>query len=174
MDIEGRELLDLKVEQGKDNNLKKLANDISYTQLDGILYYIAEEPVVGLKLVIPEHLRNVVLQACHEDLGHQGIDKTYDRIRQKYHWPGIYKTVVHHVSKCVPCNSRNLKQQKPPLQKMDTVSVPFQKIAVDTCGPILPHRLVTNIYLPLSTCILDGQNFSLYPINPLRPSQKCC
>ena len=83
----------MEVEQGRDNNLKKLAYDISYTKLNGILYYIAEEPVVGLKLVIPEHLRNVVLQACHEELGHQGIDKTYDRIRQKYYWPGIYETV---------------------------------------------------------------------------------
>ena len=94
----------MEIEQGKDNNLKKLASDISYTQLDGILYYIAEEPVVGLKLVIPEHLHNIVLQACHEELGHQGIYKTYDQIRQN-HWPGIYKTVVHHVSKCIPCNS---------------------------------------------------------------------
>ena len=145
LDIEGREPLDMKVEQRKDNNLKKVANDISYTQLDGILYYIAEEPVVGLKLVIPEHLRNVVLQACHEDLG-QGINKTYDRIRQKYHRSAIYKTVLHYVSKCVPCNSCNLKQQKTPLQKMDTVSVPFQKIAVDICGPY-PTTQAGNKYL---------------------------
>ena len=142
--------LNMRVEQEGDRALKKLKGDIHYTQIDGVLYYISEEPVVGLKLVIPKHLRALVLRECHDELGHMGMDKTYDRVRQKYHWKGIYRDVVQHVTKCVPCNSRNLRQQNAPLQEMDEVNMPFQKLAIDTCGPY-PTSHKGNRYL--LTCI---------------------
>ena len=133
--ISGEGPLEMVEEQEKDRNLKKLNGDIKYTRIEGVLYYIAEEPAPGLKLVIPRHLRKLVLEACHDNTGHMGIDKTYDRIRQNYHWKGIYRDVVHHVTSCVACNTRSLTQKRPPLQKMDDVSIPFEKLAIDTCGP---------------------------------------
>lgn len=133
--LAGDEPLDMAAEQAKDRGLGRFSRDAQYTKLNGILYYIAEEPVAGLKLVIPQHLRSLVLKECHDNLGHMGLDKTYDRIRQKYHWRGIYKDIVRYVADCVPCNTRNLKQQAAPLQEMDKVSMPFQKVAMDMCGP---------------------------------------
>ena len=51
------EPLDMAGEQEKDRSLRKLKGDHKYTQVDGILYYITEEPMPGLKLVVPKHLK---------------------------------------------------------------------------------------------------------------------
>ena len=144
--ISGEGPLEMVEEQEKDKNLKKLNGDFKYTRIEGVLYYIAEEPAPGLKLVIPRHLMKLVREACHDNTGHMGIDKTYDRIRQNYHWKGIYRDVVHYVTNCVSCNTRNLTQKRAPLQKMDEVSIPFEKLAIDTCGPY-PTSHAGNKYL---------------------------
>ena len=112
-----RENLDMTLGQEKDKTLKKLNGDFKYTRIQGVLYYIAEEPVPGLKLVIPKHLKKLVLEACHDNTGHMGIDKTYDRIRQNYLWKGIYRDVVHYVTNCVSCNISNLTQKRAPFRK---------------------------------------------------------
>ena len=75
-----------------------------------------------------------------------GIDKTYDRIQQNYHLKGIYCDVVHYITNCVSCNTRNLIQKLAPLQEMDEVSIPFEKLAIDTCGPY-PTSHAGNKYL---------------------------
>ena len=144
--LQNGEPLNMEQEQLKDKKLSKLKGDSRYTKIEGVLYYIAEEPNMGLKLVIPKHLKELVLQENHDNLGHMGIDKTYDRIRAQYHWKGIYRDVVQHVSHCVPCNTRNLKQQHAPMQEMDEVSRPFQKLAIDFCGPF-PTSHQGNKYL---------------------------
>ena len=156
------EPLDMAGEQEKDRSLRKLKGDHKYTQVDGILYYITEEPMPGLKLVVPKHLKKIVLEECHDHLGHMGSDKTYDRIRKSYHWKGIYRDVVQHVAHCVPCCTRNLRKQKVPLQEMDEVKMPFQKLAVDLCGPYpTSHR--GNKYL-LTFCDLFSGWPDFFPV----------
>ena len=115
--LEKGELLDMQSEQEKDKTLKKLYGDIKYTRIEQILYYIAEEPTPGLKLVISKHLKDLVLKACHDDVGHLGIDKTYDRVKTHYHWEGVYRDIVHYVSNCVPCGTRHLQQRRAPYKK---------------------------------------------------------
>ena len=44
------------------------------------------------------------------------------------------------------CNTRNLTQKRAPLQKMNEVSIPFEKLAIDTCGPY-PTTHAGNKYL---------------------------
>ena len=81
--ISGEGPLEMVEEQEKDKTLKRLNGDFKYTRIEGVLYYIAEEPVPGLKLVIPKHLKELVLQECH--LGRMRVDKTYDRVQKNYH-----------------------------------------------------------------------------------------
>jgi hypothetical protein len=61
---------------------------------------IVESPVV-----IPPHLVDLLLLYMHEDplAGHLGITKTYSRIKERFYWEGMYKTVREHVRTCVPC-----------------------------------------------------------------------
>ncbi|GFV76919.1 retrovirus-related Pol polyprotein from transposon 17.6 [Trichonephila clavipes] len=52
--------------------------------------------------VIPKHLRADILRHFHDapTAGHLGFAKTYDRIRKKFYWPGMYRNVVRYVMHC--------------------------------------------------------------------------
>ena len=92
---------------------------------------------VGLQLVIPEFLQKPLIEEVHSGYfgGHLGIDKTYDKLRSRYYWSGMYRDVVQFLQSCVACNMRKLKRQRPPLQKMQIPKYPFEQIAIDTSGP---------------------------------------
>ncbi|GMF46773.1 unnamed protein product [Phytophthora fragariaefolia] len=59
------------------------------------------------RLVIPDALRSDMLHYAHEDFqgGHQGITRTYEKLRSEFYWPGMYADVEHYVKECVDCAS---------------------------------------------------------------------
>ena len=148
---------DMIAEQARDPELSQLKAQIEQGQanrclqrkhiiLEGILYYLSnpdENPII--RLYVPNHLTERVIRQFHEII-HLGVDKTFDAIRDKYYWPNLYKQVYDHVSKCVPCQTRNLKKVKAPLTEVDTPPYPFAKIALDLVGP-LPKTLSNNVYI---------------------------
>lgn len=48
-----------------------------------------------IRLVVPELLQRDFLHHYHVSLegGHQGIGRTYQRIRTNFHWRGLYRSV---------------------------------------------------------------------------------
>ena len=60
---------------------------------DGILYCKNEIQEVHhperntMQLVLPGSYRKQALQGCHDDLGHLGIDRTIDLLRDQFYWP---------------------------------------------------------------------------------------
>ena len=75
-----------------------------------------------------------------------GIDKTFDDIAFKYYWPTLYKEVAEYVSKCISCQKRGLRKQKPSLQETDSPPFAFAKIGLDLSGPY-PVTLSGNKYI---------------------------
>jgi hypothetical protein len=43
-----------------------------------------------------------VLQTCHDSpmAGHQGIDKTYRQVRERFSWKGLKEDVMNHAKEC--------------------------------------------------------------------------
>ncbi|POM59106.1 Reverse transcriptase, partial [Phytophthora palmivora] len=64
-----------------------------------------------MRLVIPETLYQDILHHYHVRLegGHQGIGRTYQRIRDHFHWRGLYKSVQRYVGECVDCETGKSK-----------------------------------------------------------------
>ncbi|POM67552.1 Reverse transcriptase, partial [Phytophthora palmivora] len=94
-----------------------------------------------MRLLIPETLRQDVLHQYHVSLegGHQGIGRTYQRIRDHFHWRGLYKSVQRYVGECVDCETG---KSKPRIQGESPgnlqTTYPFQIIAMDHI-PSLPR-----------------------------------
>ena len=102
----------------------------------GVLYYISnpeDEPTV--RLYVPKHLQRQVLQQFHDQNGHMGREKTFQTIKKRYYWPGLFKDVAETVSKCIPCQSMNLQKVPPRMQESDMAPFPFAKVALDVTGP---------------------------------------
>ena len=115
---------------------------------DGLMYYSSqpesEDPM--LRLYIPQEMESIVIKQYHDQLGHMGLDKTYDSIRLKYFFPNMYRKVNTYIEKCIPCQAISDKKPKPPLHETEIPLYPFAKIGLDLSGPY-PTTLLGNRYI---------------------------
>ena len=130
-----------------------LAEDVYLLDDNGILYHLDKQGRKGYKdnhaqLVLPPPLRYEVLVHAHDDLtgGHLGTFKTYEKLRDRFYWRGMYKDVEHLVRSCVDCATRKRPRNnlKAPLLPIP-VDGAFDRLAVDCLGPLpvtwLDHAL---------------------------------
>ena len=123
-----------------------------YVIEDELLYRVTDpakcENFSGLQLVVPKFLQKPLIEEIHSGYfgGHLGVDKTYDKVRSRYYWSGMYRDVVEFLKTCVACNMRKLRRQRPPLQDMQIPKYPFEQIAIDTSGPF-PESYSGNRYV---------------------------
>ena len=83
--------------------------------------------------IIPDSLRQKVLYHCHDSptAGHQGIDKTLERLRKVAYWVNMAQDVEKHCRECLTCQKSKLpKPTKAPLVSMP-IGKPWQMVAVD-------------------------------------------
>ncbi|GFU81375.1 retrovirus-related Pol polyprotein from transposon opus [Trichonephila clavipes] len=129
----------------KDQGLAKLkllsnsSKNEEFRFIDGILCRKNFDPDGKLWLpVIPKHLRADILRHFHDapTAGHLGFAKTYDRIRKRFYWPGMYRNVVRYVMHCRECQRRKSVPQRPPgrLVPIPPAIAPFHRIGIDLLG----------------------------------------
>lgn len=135
-------------EQHKDKDILELINKVVndttndyYLDVDGMLYKRSEIDREKDKLVVPVKLRSHILKLYH-DLpisGHLGIDKTLNKIRMKFIWPGMSNDVKAYVNACEMCAKRKTSAhlRPAPLMKFQPVNRPFERIALDVVGPLV-------------------------------------
>ncbi|GFW10317.1 transposon Ty3-I Gag-Pol polyprotein [Trichonephila clavipes] len=137
--------MNLAMEQKKDQDLAKLkllsnsSKNEEFRFIDGILCRKNFDPDGKLWLpVIPKHLRADILRHFHDapTAGHLGFAKTYDRIRKRFYWPGMYRNVVRYVMHCRECQRRKSVPQRPPghLVPIPPPIAPFHRIGIDLLG----------------------------------------
>ncbi|GMF32488.1 unnamed protein product [Phytophthora fragariaefolia] len=103
------------------------------------------------RLVIPTTMIDVELHSCHDSIegGHQGIIRTFHRIKNDYYWVGLHATVTRHVRACADCST---SKGKPHLKGYSPGNVlaerPFQLLSMDFVTP-LPKTRRGNTSLPL-------------------------
>ena len=149
---------DMITEQNKDPELVKIREQIGqpsapktvqkrYLLIEGIMHFISDpDDDPKIRLVVPAHLVEKLLQQYHIDNGHGGIDTTHDTLKQKYFWPGMYKQIYKYVSECVTCQTRILRKAQAPIQEMDVPQYPFAKVSLDMSGPY-PRTQSGNRYI---------------------------
>lgn len=140
------------------DNLRSSAHDPSlqaYLLQDGVLYRRNFRPDgPALLLVVPEHLRRSVLHQLHDapTAGHLGLTRTYDRVRRRFFWPSLYRSVRRYVSSCDACQRRKKLTTAPagPLQPLDVPSEPFYRVGMDLLGPF-PFSTSGNKWIAVAT-----------------------
>ena len=87
----------------------------------------------GNQIVIPSSIQSRVLDICHE--AHLGIVKSKQLLRSKVWFHGIDKLMEKKIAGCIPCQAAITVHQRNPLQITTMPERPWQRIAVDFCGP---------------------------------------
>ena len=67
------------------------------------------------QFVIPSNLRNDILHELHtmETVGHLGVNKTLERVKERFYWPGCTKDVKDWCWVCDFCASRERPTRTP-------------------------------------------------------------
>ena len=90
-------------------------------------------------LLVPRPFVQSVLQLAHSHLlgAHLGVEKTLDRIKARFHWPGVKRAVEDYCRSCPECQQVAPKPHfRGPLIPLPIISVPFSRIAMDLVGPL--------------------------------------
>ena len=111
--------------------------------------YVDTNGTSCLQLIAPRAIREVILQELHagELGGHLGEDKTLNKIKQRFYWPGMQKDVERWCHTCEACATRKTapKKNRSPLQTIQA-GYPMQVVGVDIMGP-LPESETGNLYV---------------------------
>ena len=75
-------------------------------------------------------LRNVVLEAVHDDLGHQGTDRTLNFFLDSVFWVGVWKYVKEYCQICKRCEISNGMTRRPVMSSI-TAYYSLEILAID-------------------------------------------
>ena len=42
-------------------------------------------------------LRQQAMRACHDDIGHLGLDRSLELLRDRFYWPGMNEEMENHI-----------------------------------------------------------------------------
>ena len=132
---------------------------------DGILYHLFQTRAKGAdkvnpfirQLAVPQSLRKEVLQACHDDLGHAGEQRSYLVLRARFYWKNMYSNLMRYVQSCLICQQCK-RQTCPPRASLHCLPAPQQvgqRWHVDHAGP-LPVSDNGNKYILMFVESLSG------------------
>lgn len=86
--------------------------------------------------------------------GHVGKKRLYYKLRQHYYWKKMMRDVATFTNSCLQCQQNKVTRHvKLPMCITDTPGRPFEKISIDTIGP-LPITENGNIYALTINCNL--------------------
>ena len=124
---------------------------------------------VRWQFVIPSNLRKDILHELHtkETAGHLGVNKTLERVKDRFYWPGCTKDVKDWCRACDLCVSRERPTRTPraPLRTYN-VGAPLERVALDVLGP-LPDSDRGNKYI-----LIIGDYFSKWTEAYAIPNQE--
>ena len=85
-----------------------------------------------MQLVLPATLRIQALKGCHDDLGHLGIERTLDLLRDQFYWPGMTEYATRHIRQCKRC--LRFKASSPDRAPMENVKAtyPMELVHMDS------------------------------------------
>jgi hypothetical protein len=177
------EVRDLQKQEFEDEITHAGEDDSPYEIFDGLLYSIRKptpHAAIYPRLVLPQKFRRNVILDSHKDVGHMGLQKTLDRIRDAYVWTNMRKDIKTVLNVCGNCQIVKSRPQRAPMTDMPLATYPFQMIGIDLIGPfcVSPNgnRYVLNVIdhctgwaesypIPRKTvkCVLDAIANDLVP-----------
>ena len=95
----------------------------------------------NLRLIVEEDQVEGIIKDYHSQIGHLGINKTYELLKNRFYWPGMKTTVNNVLKMCIPCQiyKEKLPHKRSELM-LDSTSYSFERIGIDVCGPFKMTR----------------------------------
>ena len=107
--------------------------------LEGGILWRKGEKGKSARRVVPKKFREQIMKLCHDHPldGHQGIERTVEKVKSRYYWRGISKDVSAYVKGCMECN-QNKKAAVTARHPMLSyhVGAPMERVHLYFTGPL--------------------------------------
>ncbi|XP_055605305.1 uncharacterized protein K02A2.6-like [Uranotaenia lowii] len=107
---------------------------LSYKMISTELCCVNDVLLRGDRIIIPQKLRQRVLQLAHE--GHPGMRMMKGHLRANVWWPKMDHNIEQFVKTCQGCTLVSAPNPPEPMVRKELPSRPWEQIAVDFLGPL--------------------------------------
>ena len=70
------------------------------------------------QFVLPKPYWKQSLEACHDNMGHLGIERTTSLLRDQFYWPSMIEDIEHHIKSCPRCLRLKTQSEKAELKDL--------------------------------------------------------
>ena len=82
------------------------------------------------QFVLPPAYRKRVILACHDEMGHLGMDRTLLLLQDRVYWPRMSKDVRDHIRTCDRCERAKDREDKEEIEQTEA-SYPLEMVHLD-------------------------------------------
>ena len=100
---------------------------------NGLLYkkiQFSSKDKPSLQFVLPTKYRQQAIKACHDDIGHLGLQRSLDLLKDRFYWPGMNDEMENHIWNCDRCLHFKSKPQKTELCQITAIH-PLELVHLD-------------------------------------------
>ena len=165
----GEKLEELSELQGNDLFCKNIISKLNSGRLQTHNPYFIEHDVLKRKvqyngqsfhpIVLPMCLTQHILRLAHDQLGHNGLNHTYNALRPLYFWKGMKPSLQKHIKNCNICQKRNTQIIPYAQLHFDSATFPMEFISMDLIGEFSPPSKDGYRYALTVICMLSGYVF---------------
>ena len=114
----------------------------------GIRVPVGDGPTIQFRAIVPHAARQEIFELVHGSAAgdHFGIEKTLDKLRQRFHWTQMARDVQNWCEKCPTCNQHKTSKRNHVLLTPIYTGEQFKRVAMDIIVP-LPHTARDNRYI---------------------------
>ena len=123
--------------------------------------YVVDGDNMYETIVLPRALTAQILKMAHDNLGHNGIHRTYTLLKRLYYWKGLEPFVTKHMQRCYQCQRRNKQVVKYATLHFDVATFPMQFISMDLIGEFHPPTTKGKRYALTVICMLTCYVFCI-------------
>ena len=85
-----------------------------------------------MQVLVPPELRGELIAGCHEDKeGHASAMKTFQKLRDRFYWPGMFKDVQDYLKYCPQCQLTQMVKLKAPIKRHIESAAPGETWVID-------------------------------------------
>ena len=88
----------------------------------GLGYKVLKHKKTGkeaFQFILPHRFRKRALEACHDEFGHQGMDKTTFLLQKRFFWNGLVNDTREHIGNCSRCLTFKTPEETSELERIE-------------------------------------------------------
>src|SRR5437660_522519 len=116
---------------------------VKFILREGVLYRRGKAGMPPRRSLAGGEEKEEVLRRLHDESGHRGRDGTYQKVKLRYWWDGLYGDVDRYIRSCVECQKRHPHRFDEPLHPTFSAAI-FAKVGLDV------------VHMPVAT---DGSRY---------------